>query len=74
FNENKELDKDTFVHRYCHLTLEELFNKTDFALGERRVYKFKGKKDLRRKQLQMKARFSVKLSEFMKGSLDLIIN
>ncbi|GBC04667.1 hypothetical protein RclHR1_00580032 [Rhizophagus clarus] len=105
FNENKELDEDTFIHRYCHLMLEELFNKTDFALvwansesassKERRILDRKnhGRKpdfwvlskinDINVKFLfgEIKSPLStnpnksiVKLAEFMKGSLDFIIN
>jgi len=105
FNENKELDEDTFVHRYCHLTLEELFNKTDFALvwansesassKERRI--LDGSNHGRKPDFRVLSKIDdinieflfgeikpphntnpnksiVKLAEFMKGSLDFIIN
>ncbi|EXX67310.1 hypothetical protein GLOIN_2v1782850 [Rhizophagus irregularis DAOM 181602=DAOM 197198] len=26
------MDEDTFVHRYCHQILEEIFNKAEFSL------------------------------------------
>ncbi|CAB4473550.1 unnamed protein product [Rhizophagus irregularis] len=32
YNENKKMDEDTFVHRYCHQILEEIFNKAEFSL------------------------------------------
>ncbi|CAG8745951.1 8496_t:CDS:10, partial [Rhizophagus irregularis] len=32
FDEDKKLDEDTFVHRYCHRILEEIFSKDDFSL------------------------------------------
>ncbi|CAH1766074.1 12297_t:CDS:2 [Entrophospora sp. SA101] len=32
YNENKKLDEDTFIHRYCHQVLEEIFNKTEYSL------------------------------------------
>ncbi|CAB5389079.1 unnamed protein product [Rhizophagus irregularis] len=32
YNESKKLDEDTFVHRYCHQILEEIFNKAEFSL------------------------------------------
>ncbi|CAB4415200.1 unnamed protein product [Rhizophagus irregularis] len=33
YNDNKEMDEDTFVHRYCHQIFEEIFNKTGFSVG-----------------------------------------
>ena len=32
YDENKKLDEDTFIHRYCHQILEEVFNKTELSL------------------------------------------
>nr|CAG8562055.1 6467_t:CDS:10 [Entrophospora candida] len=32
YNENKKLDEDTFIHRYCHQVLKEIFNKTEYSL------------------------------------------
>ncbi|CAG8707087.1 11625_t:CDS:10, partial [Funneliformis mosseae] len=32
YNESKKLDKDTFIHRYCHQILEEIFNTTELSL------------------------------------------
>ncbi|CAG8532208.1 8555_t:CDS:10 [Funneliformis mosseae] len=99
FNENNELNEDTFVHRYCHQILEEIFGKTDFALvcsKERRIldgnnhgrkpdYRVLGQiDDINRELLfgeikpphhsKVISKSVIKLAEFMKGSLDLIIN
>ncbi|CAG8497270.1 2968_t:CDS:2, partial [Cetraspora pellucida] len=32
FTGNNAMDEDTFVHRYCHLMLEEIFNMTNYEL------------------------------------------
>ncbi|GET63347.1 hypothetical protein GLOIN_2v1495160 [Rhizophagus irregularis DAOM 181602=DAOM 197198] len=32
YNDDKKLDEDTFIHRYCHQILEEIFNKTELSL------------------------------------------
>ncbi|CAG8722451.1 2360_t:CDS:2, partial [Funneliformis caledonium] len=106
FNESNELNEDTFVHRYCHQILEEIFGKTDFALvwanGESKSSKERwaldgnnhGRKpdfrvlekidDANREFLfgeikpsaytDIISKSVIKLAEFMKGSLDLIIN
>ncbi|CAG8615063.1 14997_t:CDS:10, partial [Funneliformis caledonium] len=106
FNENNELNEDTFVHRYCHQILEEIFGKTDFALvwangesessKERRILDGNnhGRKpdfrvlgqidDINREFLfgeikpphhsKVISKSVIKLAEFMKGSLDLIVN
>ncbi|CAG8843113.1 17520_t:CDS:2, partial [Gigaspora margarita] len=32
YNEDKKLNEDTFVHRYCHQVFEEIFSKTEYSL------------------------------------------
>ncbi|CAG8621023.1 1390_t:CDS:10, partial [Acaulospora morrowiae] len=32
YDEDKKLDEDTFIHRYCHQILEEIFNKIELSL------------------------------------------
>jgi len=103
FDEDKKLDEDTFVHRYCHRILEEIFSKDDFTLiwangeskssKERRMLDGKnhGRKPVLSKIDDVNIEFLfgeikppinstsinrslIKLAEFTKGSLDLIIN
>ncbi|CAG8725937.1 19704_t:CDS:2, partial [Gigaspora rosea] len=105
FDEDKKLDEDTFVHRYCHRLLEEIFSKDDFTLiwangesessKERRI--LDGKNHGRKPDFRILSKIDdvnteflfgeikppnnstsinksiVKLAEFTKGSLDLII-
>lgn len=102
----KKLDEDTFVHRYCHQILEEIFNKAEFSLvwangesessKERRLldghnhgrkpdFRILTKIDDTDRELMFGEikpphclntvnKSIIKLAEFMKGSLDLIIN
>ncbi|CAG8460853.1 3195_t:CDS:10 [Funneliformis mosseae] len=106
FNESNELNEDTFVHRYCHQILEEIFGKTDFALvwangesesskerraldgnnhGRKPDFRVLGKIDDANREFlfgeikppahtDIISKGVIKLAEFMKGSLDLIIN
>ncbi|PKY32915.1 hypothetical protein RhiirB3_451450 [Rhizophagus irregularis] len=106
YNENKKMDEDTFVHRYCHQILEEIFNKAEFSLvwangesessKERRLldgHNHGRKPDFRIlvniEEADRELIFGeikpphctiavnqriIKLAEFMKGSLDYLIN
>ncbi|KAF0365846.1 hypothetical protein F8M41_013685 [Gigaspora margarita] len=106
YNENKKLDEDTFIYRYCYQILEEIFNQTELSLvwanGESESSKERrlldghnhGRKpdfwilsmidDIEREFIfgEIKPphcpntinKSIIKLSEFMKGFLDFIIN
>ncbi|CAG8631374.1 2823_t:CDS:10 [Acaulospora morrowiae] len=109
YDENKNLDEDTFIHRYCHQILEEIFNKTELSLvwanGESESSKERraldGHNHGRKPDFRILSKIEyaddlkgefifgeikpphcpisinksiVKLAEFMKGSLDFIIN
>ncbi|CAG8472096.1 27118_t:CDS:10, partial [Racocetra persica] len=102
YNEDKKLDEDTFVHRYCHQVLEEIFSKTEYSLiwanGESESSKARrlldGHNHGRKPDFRILStidelvfgeikpphctdtanRSIIKLAEFMKGSLDLMIN
>ncbi|CAI2191258.1 17153_t:CDS:2, partial [Funneliformis geosporum] len=102
YNENKKLDEDTFIHRYCHQILEEIFNKTELSLvwanGESESSKERrlldGHNHGRKPDFRILSKIDdtifgeikpphcsntinksiIKLAEFMKGSLDFIIN
>lgn len=106
YNDDKKLDEDTFIHRYCHQILEEIFNKTELSLvwansesqssKERRL--LDGHNHGRKPDFRILSKIDdtdrefifgeikpphcpntinkciIKLAEFMKGSLDFIIN
>ncbi|CAG8463275.1 4620_t:CDS:10 [Acaulospora morrowiae] len=106
YNEDKKLDEDTFIHRYCHQILEEIFNKADFSLvwangesesskerrlldghnhGRKSDFRILSKIDDTEREFvfdEIKSphcfntvnKSLIKLAEFMKGSLDFIIN
>ncbi|CAB4397015.1 unnamed protein product [Rhizophagus irregularis] len=106
YNDDKKLDEDTFIHRYCHQILEEIFNKTELSLvwanGESESSKERrlldGHNHGRKPDFQILSKIDdterefifgeikpphcpntinksiIKLAEFMKGSLDFIIN
>ncbi|RHZ76781.1 hypothetical protein Glove_193g12 [Diversispora epigaea] len=108
YDENKKLDEDTFIHRYCYQILEEVFNKTELSLvwvnGESESSKEKrlldGHNHGRKPDFRVLLKIDdddterefifgeikpphcpntinksiIKLAEFMKGSLDLIIH
>ncbi|CAG8616063.1 4450_t:CDS:10, partial [Ambispora leptoticha] len=106
YDEDKKLDEDTFVHRYCHQTLEEIFNKIELSLvwanGESESSKERrlldGHNHGRKPDFRILSKIDdterefvfgeikpphcpntinktiVKLAEFMKGSLDFIID
>lgn len=106
YNDDKKLDEDTFIHRYCHQILEEIFNKTELSLvwanGESESSKERrlldGHNHGRKPDFRILSKIDdterefifgeikpphcpntinksiIKLAEFMKGSLDFIIN
>ncbi|CAG8728817.1 15399_t:CDS:2 [Rhizophagus irregularis] len=105
YNDDKKLDEDTFIHRYCHQILEEIFNKTELSLvwanGESESSKERrlldGHSHGRKPDFRILSKIDdterefifgeikpphcpntinksiIKLAEFMKGSLDLLL-
>ncbi|RIB25650.1 hypothetical protein C2G38_2241264 [Gigaspora rosea] len=74
---NNVMDEDTFVHRYCHLMLEEIFNVTNYKLFWANGESSSSKERRRSDEIKPSSAANnvinhalIKLGEFMKSSPD----